>query len=34
VLGLVLAIPRDRARVRMLEHGRLLKGPQMVTVKA
>ncbi len=33
VLGLVLAIPRDRARVRMLEHGRRLKGPQMVTVK-
>ena len=33
VLGLVMAIPRDRARVRMLEHGRRLKGPQMVTVK-
>jgi type IV secretory pathway TraG/TraD family ATPase VirD4 len=33
VLGLVMAIPRDRARKRMLEHGRRLKGPQMVTVK-
>lgn len=33
VLGLVLAIPRDRARLHMLEHGRRLKGPQMVTVK-
>jgi hypothetical protein len=33
VLGLVLAIPRDRARLHMLEHGRRLKGPQMVTVE-
>jgi len=33
VLGLLIAIPRDRARVRMLNHGRRLKGPQMVTVK-
>jgi type IV secretory pathway TraG/TraD family ATPase VirD4 len=33
VLGLVMAIPRDRARARMMEHGRRLKGPQMVTVK-
>lgn len=33
VLGLIMAIPRDRARVRMLEHGRRLRGPQMVTVK-
>jgi hypothetical protein len=33
VLGLVLAIPRDRARARILQHGRRLKGPQMVTVK-
>ncbi|HUI84692.1 MAG TPA: type IV secretion system DNA-binding domain-containing protein [Candidatus Binatia bacterium] len=33
VLGLVLAIPPDRARLHMLEHGRRLKGPQMVTVK-
>ncbi|MGC2112262.1 MAG: type IV secretion system DNA-binding domain-containing protein [Candidatus Korobacteraceae bacterium] len=33
VLGLVLAIPRDRARLDILEHGRRLKGPQMVTVK-
>ncbi len=30
VLGLVLA---NRARLHMLEHGRRLKGPQMVTVK-
>lgn len=30
LLGLILAIPRDRARVHMLEHGRRLKGPQMV----
>ena len=33
VLGLFMAIPRDRARMRMLDHGRRLKGPQMVTVK-
>jgi hypothetical protein len=33
VFGLVLAIPRDRARKRLLDHGRRLKGPQMVTVK-
>lgn len=33
VIGLVLAIPRDRARKRLLDHGRRLKGPQMVTVK-
>jgi hypothetical protein len=33
VLGLILAIPRDRERARILEHGRRLKGPQMVTVK-
>lgn len=33
VLGLVMAIPRDRARARMMEQGRRLKGPQMVTVK-
>ena len=33
VLGLGLAIPRDRARLHMLEHGRRLKGPQMVAVK-
>ena len=34
VLGLILAIRRNRARVRMLAHGRRLKGPQMVTVQA
>jgi type IV secretory pathway TraG/TraD family ATPase VirD4 len=33
VLGLVLAIRRNRARARMLAHGRRLKGPQMVTVQ-
>jgi hypothetical protein len=33
VLGFGLAIPRDRARRRMQEYGRRLKGPQMVTVK-
>jgi hypothetical protein len=33
VLGLVMAIPRDRARARMMAQGRRLKGPQMVTVK-
>lgn len=33
LLGLILAIPRDRARVHMLEHGRRLKGPQMVSLK-
>src|SRR5260370_28701440 len=33
VLGFGLAIPRDRARRHMQEHGRRLKGPQMVTVK-
>jgi hypothetical protein len=33
VIGLVLAIPRDRARKRVLHEGRRLKGPQMVTVK-
>jgi type IV secretory pathway TraG/TraD family ATPase VirD4 len=33
VLGLAMAIPRDRARARMMEQGRRLKGPQMVTVK-
>ena len=33
VLGLVLAIRRSRTRVRMIAHGRRLKGPQMVTVQ-
>jgi hypothetical protein len=33
VLGLVLGIRRNRARARMLAHGRRLKGPQMVTVQ-
>jgi type IV secretory pathway TraG/TraD family ATPase VirD4 len=33
VIGLVLAIPHDRARKRVLQEGRRLKGPQMVTVK-
>ena len=33
VLGPVLAIPLDWARLHMLEHGRRLKGPQMVAVK-
>ncbi len=33
VLGFGLSIPRDRARRHMQEHGRRLKGPQMVTVK-
>jgi type IV secretory pathway TraG/TraD family ATPase VirD4 len=33
VLGLILAIPRDRERARIVQHGRRLKGPQMVTVK-
>jgi hypothetical protein len=33
VVGLVFAIPRDRARRRNPQEGRRLKGPQMVTVK-
>lgn len=33
VIGLVLAIPRDRARRRILQEGRRLKGPQLITVK-
>jgi hypothetical protein len=33
IIGLVFAIPRDRARRRDREEGRRLKGPQMVTVK-
>jgi len=33
VLGLVLAIPRNRARRNIQEQGRRLKGPEMVTVK-
>jgi len=33
VLGLILAIARDRARRRNQEEGRRLKGPQMVTVR-
>src|SRR5215467_14621800 len=33
VLGLVLAIRRNRARARMMAHGRRLKGPQLVTVQ-
>jgi hypothetical protein len=33
VLGLVLAIPRNRARRDIQEQGRRLKGPEMVTVK-
>jgi hypothetical protein len=33
VLGLILAIARDRARQRSQEGGRRLKGPQMVTVR-
>ncbi len=33
VMGLVLAIPRNRARRNIQEHGRRLKGPEMVTVK-
>jgi Type IV secretion-system coupling protein DNA-binding domain len=33
VLGLVLAIPRNRARRQIEEQGRRLKGPEMVTVK-
>jgi hypothetical protein len=32
-IGLVFAIPRDRARRRNREEDRTLKGPQMVTVK-
>ena len=32
VVGLAVAIPRDRARRHLIEHGRRLKGPQMVTV--
>jgi len=33
VLGLILAIARDRARRRSQEEGRRLKGPQMVTMR-
>lgn len=33
VLGLVLTIPRHRARRNLQEQGRRLKGPEMVTVK-
>ncbi len=33
VMGLVLAIPRNRARRNIQEQGRRLKGPEMVTVK-
>ena len=33
VLGLVLAIPRNRARRKAQEQGRRLKGPDMVTVE-
>ena len=33
VLGLVLAIPRSRARRRIADQGRRLKGPEMVTAK-
>jgi hypothetical protein len=33
VLGLILAIARDRVRRRNQEEGRRLKGPQMVTVR-
>jgi len=32
-LGLILAIPRDRIRLHMIQDGRRLKGPRMVTVK-
>ena len=32
VVGLAVAIPRDRARRHLFEHGRRLKGPLMVTV--
>ena len=33
VLGLAVAIPRDRARRRVYQHGMRLKGPQLMTVK-
>ena len=33
MLGLLLAIPWNRARRRIEEDGRRLKGPEMVTVK-
>ncbi len=34
LVGLVLAIPMDSARKRIRKHGRRLKGPELVTVRA
>src|SRR5260370_25995272 len=33
-VGLVVAIPKDAARKRIRKHGRRLKGPELVTVRA
>jgi len=34
LVGLIVAIPKDAARGRIRKHGRRLKGPELVTVRA